>query len=366
MTITRLIDDLDRFASAYAATLDKDAGRGASEALEALLRRGVHQLASVGWSPNRRRRWAVPTLEERGALKELTSHPAITCLWSPGKRGFMRAGLTYEAYDALVGWRWSHIKLLDASPLHFRYAIDHPDDDTDTRSRRIFRAAHALVFERGTWSEHWAVYHKIRRGKEWEAFKEKHAGKSIITGTEYDDALPIADAVLAHPLASAWLSEGIGELTMCWMDPETGLPCKGRLDWFRADTREWPAGVLDLKSTTTDSGAFGRLVARNLWHGQQAHYISGLGVHGVDAQAIFIAAETKPPYDVALFECDEGLPDGALPIGEELRSSLMRQLADCLEADHWPGRQSHMTPVMLPSYAVPEPEITFATDTDDN
>jgi len=71
--------------------------------------------------------------------------------------------LSYEAYETLPGWRWSHIKLLhDQSPIHVQHALQ-PHDDTS--SRRRLRAVHAAVLEPDAFRQRYSVYDGVRRGK---------------------------------------------------------------------------------------------------------------------------------------------------------------------------------------------------------
>src|SRR3990167_5160193 len=53
---------------------------------------------------------------------------------------------TFDDYRQTAGVNWSTLKLLDKSPLHYRHAVEHPDDG-DTAIRGMLRAVHALVLD---------------------------------------------------------------------------------------------------------------------------------------------------------------------------------------------------------------------------
>lgn len=58
-----------------------------------------------------------------------------------------------------------------------------------------------------------AVYEGVRRGKDWEAFKEANANKAIITKTELDQANGLINAVQNSPVAMRRLTKGQPEVS---------------------------------------------------------------------------------------------------------------------------------------------------------
>jgi hypothetical protein len=260
----------------------------------------------------------------------------------------IRTDLAHEEYAALPGWRWSHIKLMEThSPHAVRHAVDNPDD-SDTPSRVKLRAIHAAVLEPDRFDAMFSVYDGVRRGADYTAHLANHPGTSVLNPREYDDIHATADAIRSHPVVRDLMSDGDPEVSVSWVDPETGLPCKGRVDWLGS------GGILDLKTCgTVHERAVASLVARNLWHGQLAHYASGLAAHGRhDLPAYIIAAEGKGAQDVAVYQIDQGIPDGALHVGEGIRSRLMRELARCERLNNWPGRHPSAVTLCLPTYAL--------------
>jgi hypothetical protein len=257
----------------------------------------------------------------------------------------IRYDLPFEEYAALPGWNWSCIKLLeDGSPLHVRYARDNPSPDTANRA--VLRAIHAMVLEPETFALRYSVFDGVRRGKAYDAHVEAHPGTTVLNVRQFDEVRWTADAILAHSAVRDLLAVGRPEVTVTWTDAETGLPCKGRVDWLGD-------ALVDLKTiATTHEIAVARIVAKNHYHGQMAHYDDGLRAHDIRVPAFLVVAEGRAPFDVAVFEVDEGIPDGSIHVGREMRKRLMKQLAECERLNHWPGRHPQPQVLCLPPHAL--------------
>jgi hypothetical protein len=261
----------------------------------------------------------------------------------------LHVDMPFGAYRALDGWNWSTIKHMSASPRHVHRARTAPDDDTPARG--VLRAIHALVLEPHRFDGMFAVYEGRRdaRSKEYQAFLGSIPdGCTVLTPRELSDVQTTAEAIRSHPVVAELLAAGEPEVVVEWTDEATGLPMKGRLDWCG------PAGVVDLKTIgTTCPRAVASMVARHGWHGQAAHYSAGLEALGQrDVPYVIIAAEGKGAQDVAVYELDRGIPDGALHVGAVLRRRLLDRLAECVRLDEWPGRHPGRQVLCLPQYAL--------------
>lgn len=65
---------------------------------------------------------------------------------------------------------------------------------------------HTAILEPHLLEKECAVYPgAIRRGKEWDAFKETHKGKAIITGSEFEQAQTMIRAVRNSPIALSYI-----------------------------------------------------------------------------------------------------------------------------------------------------------------
>lgn len=247
----------------------------------------------------------------------------------------------FAAYRALPDMNWSTLKKGAQSMRHLKHAID-TDDDGDTASRTVLRLNHAAVLEPHTLSTHYAVFDGPRRaGKEWEAFKAEHADAEIVKAEEMASARRIADAVMSYRPARALIETALTEQTLTWTDPETGVPCKGRMDVYQPG-----AHIADLKGDkSTDAFAFVRRVSSLIYYGQAAWYQMGCEVtHGIVLPYRLIVYESAEPHDVAVFEVDN---DWLQP-GRDLARRLLREYAACLESGVWPGRYSEVQPLPSP------------------
>ena len=274
--------------------------------------------------------------------------------------------LAYDTYDAIEAVRWSALSHLRESPAHYQAALAHPRESTPALELGI--AAHMAILEPDRFASEVAVWEGgTRRGKLWDAWKEANAGKLHLRTQDVDPLLCMREAVRAHPAAAPLLDSGEAEVSLTWDCPETGLACKARADWLHVESDA--ALLVDLKTArTTCPRRFARAVADYGYHGQLAHYAEGVAaVHGVPVEAVrvvIVAVEKAPPYDVVVYELDHGIPDGALHVGRELRTDLMRQLAQCIEADHWPGRSEGVESLCLPGWALGDvaDELTFGDE----
>ncbi len=104
---------------------------------------------------------------------------------------------------------------------------------------------HTAILEPELLDKECAVFTgKMRRGKEWEAFKVKNEGKAIITNSDYDKAQTLINSTKNNEIVNWLLSEGEAELS-CFSSL-CGVDIKVRADWIDKDR----GFIMDLKSTT--------------------------------------------------------------------------------------------------------------------
>ena len=263
--------------------------------------------------------------------------------------------MTFTDYASTEGVNWSTLKYLRESPLHYQHALVAPHKDTTNMA--LGRAIHALVFEPQIFEREFAIYEDgDRRGKAWEAFKDAHAGQTILKVNEIEAVAAAANAVRAHPLVAPYLVGGQFEQPVTWTDPVTGLACKAKPDHLHPATRT----LIDLKSSTTiDAFRFGRIAARFGYHCQLAHYRAGvtLGLGWEPAEVLIVAVESEAPHDVGVFVLD----DDTLFAGAEEVATLLARLKQCRESGQWPGRYPERAALLLPAYVFGDEDDEDAT-----
>lgn len=233
---------------------------------------------------------------------------------------------TYCDWDAVNISRLSPIAV---SPKHYHAQPTR----LDTKSLVIGRAAHSATFELDRFALNYTVWRKGRRaGKVWDAFVAANADKSILNEKEYDFAMAIRTAVLEHPISAPILQgKGSGEVSICWRDLDTGILCKGRLDWLPANR----VTIYDLKTARSLLlQAFVRACEKFLYYIRAAFYCDGLAALIHDRPHFeFIAVENVPPHDVAVYAA----PGLALQYGRQTYKEWLHLLADCQKHNTWPG-----------------------------
>jgi hypothetical protein len=260
--------------------------------------------------------------------------------------------MTFEEYLAVDAVNWTSMKpLRDGSPLHMAHRLEHPIEDKPVLA--FGRALHAAVLEPDELPRHFAIYDGPTEGKGCriarKAFDEANAGKTVLTDVEYTTVLAIRDKVRSHPLVKPFLECGAAEQSMFWTDPETGLKCKGRLDWISLGAR---GSILDLKgAASAERRRFSTTAARLGYHCQAAFYRKGYAVATGELLPVrLVAVEREPPHDVTVFLID----DDALYAGEEEVRDLLARVAECRRTNQWPGRYETEQVLELPRWVFPE------------
>jgi PDDEXK-like domain of unknown function (DUF3799) len=242
--------------------------------------------------------------------------------------------------DASDPVRFSRLKAMAKSPMHYRAAVDK-----DTTALERGGALHAVVLGG---AQVMAYPGPVRRGKEWDAFEAAHAGAIILTRTEYDKVMPMAEAVLACPLAAEVL-KGRKEVELDWSF--LGRECQSHVDLLSADW-DW---IAELKSCeSADPVAFIWKAQRYHWPAQLAFYseaVVQLG-HRIPSAHLIVAVESAPPHPVTVLR----LTDRALDQGRKAFRLWFERVLCCEAADEWPPYAQSVVDLDTPN---DEPDLVF-------
>jgi hypothetical protein len=250
--------------------------------------------------------------------------------------------MPFAEYAAIRAVNWSSLRNLAVSPLRYRHAATHPQADTPTMA--LGRLIHTATLEPELMSGYAVWTGGSRRTNAYREWAAEQGGREIVTAAEHEQALGAASAVWKHREARRLLRGGRTEVVLTWIDPETRVRCKARLDHLRG-------GVLtDLKSTADiDARAFGRTAERLGYHAKLSFYRLGMAALGLAPEPVYIiAVEQTPPHDVAVYEVDE---DTLFVGGLEARA-LLAHLKQCRRRRRWPGRYPDVERLDFPAWAL--------------
>lgn len=234
----------------------------------------------------------------------------------------------------LVPVRFSNLKLMGLSPAHYRAATIK-----ETYAIERGRALHSLVLGGKRvlcWEEG-----RPRAGKEWKAFEASNPDALILTAKEYNKTRAMADAILAHPIATQLL-EGQHEVEVDWTC--MGRACQSHIDCIGPGGR-W---VTELKTTVSSNpDRFAWQASRMAYFGQVAFYMDALRAAGLaePTDAYVVAVEATEPFVVTTMRVAED----ALAMGRKTVRLWMERLLQCEAANQWPGYVQGIVDLHAPS-----------------
>lgn len=255
-----------------------------------------------------------------------------------------------EEYRTIPGLSSTGIKEMLKSPAHYQWARTH------RRERVAFdvgHAAHAKILGVGLGIIVYPDEHLTPSGnvsekaatKAW-AKEQRAAGLVPIAPDQLNAVDAMAEAVARHPLAGKLIGSGAGnpEVSLLWDDAETGVRCKGRIDYLH----DGPVAV-DLKTCrSADPRRFGSTAASYGYAEQAMHYLAGLKATRGDTDAVFyqVLVETEAPHHVAVVQLDETFR----AIAEDRVRQAIDTYAECAQTGEWPSYPQIIHPVAAPAW----------------
>lgn len=263
--------------------------------------------------------------------------------------------------------------LIERTPRHYVDFIDGGDEDVEESDALAFGSAlHCAILEPEVFAGSYRFlpasapkdmrHHRNAKKPSretldsiawWDDWERETAGCFVITAAELDATVRMASELRGleiedggHVITAGELIDACEkEVTIYWVDEETGLSCKARFDLLSEELRF--AG--DLKSTLCASReAWGRTMFQRLYHVQAAHYCEGMRALGMPLEKFtFFAMEKRRPYVCATYDTTPA----DWELGYLLRQRAMRTLKRCLESDTWPGYTRRVEPCPMPAYA---------------
>ena len=248
-------------------------------------------------------------------------------------------GVSFSDYCAHGGLNASTLKaLVNGTPADCLWAAGRPQNDTS--SMAVGRLTHSMIFEADKVKEEFALFDDgTRRGAKWEAFKKRHANRTILNAKEWGDAETMAVAVLKSKAAQSVLGGGAGEVSAFW--DRNGIQCKARTDYYVPGKV-----ILDLKTSAypVSPQAFPSTCVKYGYHLQAAFYVDGIfRLTKERLPFIFIAVESFPPHKVSVMRAS----DRFLAKGEEEVNRTVDIYRRCRETNNWPGYEDKVVELEL-------------------
>lgn len=192
---------------------------------------------------------------------------------------------------------------------------------------------------------------------------QNNPGRQVLELEEWDQLHQMRDAVMAHPAARALLTgaPGVAEHSVYWRDPATGLLCRCRPDFWRAD-----GIVVDLKTTTDASPeGFARSIAGWRYHVQAPFYLDGIACAQDQARGSLPAYAQARPKAFVFLAVEKGarvvdgvalgvgvyvLDEESMAIGRQEYAEDLATIAQCQKSGKWPGYSERIEPISLPRW----------------
>lgn len=240
----------------------------------------------------------------------------------------MTAELLYlpePEYRALDAVNWSTLRFMDKSPAAYQWALAHPLKVTP--DMEFGTITHARLLEGAV------IVPGANANRGTKAFAKEQAeypGSLLVNDTEEIMLDFWLNGYRDNDYYEEFQKDPKIEYCIIWTDPDTGIKCKCKIDLFTDDI------LLDLKTTKDDTEhAYWSSFARYRTHCQFAMYRDALfELDGQKRECVVGRLEKTPPYDTIF----SALRIEVVLGGQRRYKKLLRDLAECLETDKWPGK----------------------------
>jgi hypothetical protein len=252
----------------------------------------------------------------------------------------------WDAVNSSFLWR-----LRTRSPRHAQYEREHPKDPTPALKFGIL--LHLAVLEPARFDESTIAEpedaprrpsQRQRDAKKpspstiesieyWDEWEEKAAGKLVVTAGDSEKVREM-DRAIRIQQCSGYVTGGRAEVCLVWRDKDTGILCKGRLDYLHEG---WDVAIVDLKTTEDASyDAFQRDIYSYGYFQTAAFYMDGYeAITGVRPKVFtWLAVEKEPPYVAKPWDADERL---TIRPGQASYSEALERYVECVAKNEWPA-----------------------------
>ena len=205
----------------------------------------------------------------------------------------------------------TQLKRMLISPAHFLSGITDPEESTEAL---LFGSVlHGRLLEPDTFDSRFFAMPKVNRARKegkqrYAECMVQAAGRTVYPEAWKEPIERIIDNAMTHRKARELLAKGEAEVALVWLDPDTGIKCKIKIDWWH-DART----LADVKSAedVTFEG-FRRSCARLGYALSAAMYCEGVyQLTGEEPEWAFIACEKARPNTVAVYRAMQPMLEAA-------------------------------------------------------
>lgn len=198
---------------------------------------------------------------------------------------------------------------------------------------------HSMVFEPQQFSQTYAIEPNVgHRGrnpgkKAIEEFRRANAGKESISYADAQKMIAMLASLSQDRLAWKLLcGKGQAEHVIKWTDPETGLPCKAKIDKLLLAK----GIVVDLKTARSCvPDDFNRLVPSLGYDRQAAWYLDGVeAVFGKRCEWINVVCQTEECHEHSIIR----MTADKIEVGRRKNRETLAELKERMDAGAWSSR----------------------------
>lgn len=235
----------------------------------------------------------------------------------------------------------SLLDLVHKSPAHYLAYIEG-EKQVPSSAMNFGSLVHSVVFDQDNYAIMPECDRRTKEGKAiYESFLAESEGKELIVSLkDYEQALNIKNAVLAHPKAALLLEQGQAEIPVFGKIADLDAKCK--VDFLNTKYNV----CVDLKTTTSSAPhEFAKSIYNYRYHVQAAFYMDLTKAE----RFIFIAVEKEAPFNVELYELDSE----AIERGRQEYLADIETLKKCKESGIYHGytTDNKIHIISLPTWA---------------
>lgn len=263
---------------------------------------------------------------------------------------------TYFKREAFVASN-STLRMIDGNvPRYYKAWLDGELEESASEVFDLGKALHMRVLEPAKFEttyidlDRFGDMRSSRNRAARDEFIALNPGVVAIKQKQLDAIAKMYDSLMRRPLVEAILSLGKREVVIRWVDPDTGLMCKCRVDFYD----EKFAFAMDLKSVLSASHwDFGRSMYSYGYHTQHCMYSNACRAHNLPLRGfMFLLVEKTPPYLSALRKVDAAGEER----GFQQLAARMAKLKAIKDSGRFDGYPDEVEDQHLPGYAFTDRE----------